>query len=64
MASLEACREHEAVANRDDDKKSDDRGRDAASEEMLDVEVALSGSLVFHHDGSCGMLEQDQDYHN
>lgn len=61
MAGLEACGEHEPIADRDDDEKGDDGGRDTAGEEVFDIEVALAGSLVFHHDGSCGMLEWVQE---
>lgn len=62
LDGLEASSEHEPISNGDDDDVGDDRGGDTAGEEVLDVEVALAGSLVLHHDGSYHMLDSQQSY--
>ena len=57
-SSLEASCEHKPVTYSNNNDESDNGCGDTASEEVLDVEIALSGSLIFHHDGSCRMLEE------
>lgn len=56
IAHLEACGKHKAVAKSDDNSERDDGRGHATSKKVLDVEVSLSCSLIFHHDGSCGIL--------
>lgn len=42
--------EHQAVADRDDDRERQERTRDPAREEMLHLQVAQPRLGVFHHD--------------
>ena len=59
---LKASSKHKPISNGDDNNVSNDRGGDTAGEEVFDVEVALTGSLVLHHDGSYRMLDPQQRY--
>ena len=43
--------QHDAVPDRDDDREGHDTAWDPASDEVLDLEVALAGFWILHHDG-------------
>ena len=50
--SLEPNYKHQSVPNRNNDEESDDGGGDTACNEVLDMQVALAGLRIFHHDSS------------
>lgn len=52
--TLKAHDEHQAVADRDDDRERQERTRDPAREEMLHLQVAQPRLGVFHHDRRWG----------
>ena len=60
---LKASSKHKPISNGDDNNVGDDRGGDTAGEEVFDVEVALTGSLVLHHDGSYRTLDPQQQHY-
>lgn len=54
---IEVCshahHQHQAVADGDNDEQRDDARGDTATDEVLDLEVALARLGVLHHDGRC-----------
>lgn len=49
---LQARYVHQSITDGDNDQERDDTGWDTTANEVLDLEVSLSGLWIFHHDSS------------
>ena len=53
IQALKPHRKHKPIPHRNNNHKRNNTRRYTTRKEMLNIQIALAGALVFHHDGSC-----------